>query len=154
MGFSLAEILYLPIHSKIPAGARLKAIATFDNTVNNPNNPNNPPIMVQNGPLTTDEMLMTYFIYSNYQTGDENILLDSSLLSTFINEVDLHKEELFLLYPNPSDHVLNIQSKGIDLRGLKINVRNSLGQLLLQNTWFTQGSTEQISIRSLPTEFI
>lgn len=135
---------------KIPAGARLKAIATFDNTINNPNNPNNPPIMVQNGPLTTDEMLMTYFIYSDYQPGDENILLDSSLLSTFINEADVRREEKFLLYPNPSKDVLNIQSKGIELKGSKIIIRNFLGQLLLQKELLFQDLFEQISIHDLP----
>lgn len=136
---------------KIPAGARLKAIASYDNTANNPFNPNSPPITVYSGPLTTNEMLLTYFIYSNYQAGDENILLDSSLLSTFINEMDIQREEKFLLYPNPSNDVLNIQSTGIDLRGSNINIRNNLGQLLYQKKLLFGESTEQISIQALPS---
>lgn len=135
---------------KIPAGARLKAIASFDNTVNNPNNPNSPPIMVQNGPLTTDEMLMTYFIYSDYQQGDENILLDSSLLSTLIHEADVRREEAFIIFPNPSNDLLNIQSKGYDLRRSTITIRNHLGQILLQNAFLFKESAEQVSIRTLP----
>jgi hypothetical protein len=74
---------------KITAGTTLHAWATYDNTVNNPNNPSNPPKLVVQGEATTDEMMLVYFAYMQYQPGDENIVLDSTLLSptgTFVPE--------------------------------------------------------------------
>lgn len=62
------------------AGTKLKAIATYDNTANNPNNPNSPPKRVQLGEATTDEMMLVYFTFLLYQNGDENIVIDSSAL--------------------------------------------------------------------------
>ncbi|MBK9636917.1 MAG: T9SS type A sorting domain-containing protein [Bacteroidetes bacterium] len=135
---------------KIPAGARLKAIASFDNTINNPYNPNNPPITEMNGPTTTDEMLMTYFIYANYQAGDENILLDSSLLATYLNDENVRDDSPFTLYPNPAVDVIHLQSKSIDLRNSKIIIRNNLGQNVYQDAQLSNESFESISIQTLP----
>lgn len=61
-------------------GTKLKAIATYDNTSDNPNNPNSPPKIVRLGEATTDEMLLVYFVFTLYQNGDENIVIDSSAL--------------------------------------------------------------------------
>ena len=69
-----------PVH--VPYGSTIKAYAMYDNTVNNPENPNNPPQDVWVGESTTDEMLVVYFAYLAYQFGDENIIIDSSLLAS------------------------------------------------------------------------
>jgi hypothetical protein len=63
---------------KIPIGAKIFGTAVFDNTVNNPNNPSNPPEDVSAGEATTDEMMSCRFWVTDYQLGDEDILLDSS----------------------------------------------------------------------------
>ncbi|OWY23393.1 hypothetical protein C7N43_03295 [Sphingobacteriales bacterium UPWRP_1] len=63
---------------KIPAGSVLKAEAVYDNTIANPHNPNNPPQPVSAGEATTDEMMLVFFTYLSYQTGDENIVLDTN----------------------------------------------------------------------------
>ena len=60
---------------KIPAGSRLEADITYDNTANNWRNPNSPPKAVSWGESTTAEMLLTYFNILPYQPGDENIVL-------------------------------------------------------------------------------
>jgi mono/diheme cytochrome c family protein len=67
---------------KIPVGTKLHAYATYDNTDNNPNNPSSPPQPVSVGEATTDEMMLVYFLYTGYQAGDENIILDSTLLTS------------------------------------------------------------------------
>ncbi len=67
---------------KVPAQSILHAYATYDNTVNNPFQPNDPPKLVVQGEATTDEMMLVYFAYLAYQPGDENIVLDSTLLTT------------------------------------------------------------------------
>lgn len=71
---------------KIPANSTLYGVATYNNTTNNPDNPSNPPQDVSSGEHTTDEMMITFVTYTNYQTGDENIILDSTLLNTHISQ--------------------------------------------------------------------
>lgn len=65
----------------IPYGSTLYGQATYDNTANNPDNPNDPPQNVSVGESTTDEMLVIYYAYLQYQLGDENIIIDSTLLA-------------------------------------------------------------------------
>lgn len=65
---------------KIPNGYTLRATAFFDNTTNNPHNPNNPPQDVTAGEATTDEMMMVFFSYLPYQTGDENLIIDKRII--------------------------------------------------------------------------
>ncbi|MEY2998927.1 MAG: hypothetical protein RLZZ02_736 [Bacteroidota bacterium] len=61
---------------KIPANSVLHGWATYDNTAFNPNNPNSPPQLVTVGEATTDEMMLFYFGYTAYQSGDENTVVD------------------------------------------------------------------------------
>lgn len=90
---------------KVPAQTVLHAYATYDNTFNNPYQPNDPPQLVTQGEATTDEMMLVYFAYTGYQFGDENIILDSTLLSS-----DLPRElssnealEQVKIWPNPAN---------------------------------------------------
>lgn len=69
---------------KIPALSTIHAYATYDNTVNNPFQPLSPPQDVVQGEATTDEMMLVYFAFLAYESGDENIILDSTLLSTAV----------------------------------------------------------------------
>lgn len=96
---------------KIPIGAKLHAYATYNNTVNNPFQPSFPPQNVWLGEATTDEMLLVYFTYMGYQTGDENILLDSSLLNT---NLPLVPETATLgslgVYPNPATNHITVDA--------------------------------------------
>lgn len=64
----------------LPKGSTFFGFATYDNTANNPHNPNHPPATVTVGEATTDEMMVVYFSYLIYQQGDENYVIDSSIL--------------------------------------------------------------------------
>jgi len=44
----------------LPAGTKVKLVATFDNSAENPNNPNNPPKNMRWGDKTTDEMCIAF----------------------------------------------------------------------------------------------
>jgi len=78
----------------------------YDNTTNNPDNPSNPPVTVFAGEQTTDEMMITFLAYTPYQAGDENIILDSTILANTINvELPLNTT---LLYPNPTNKILHV----------------------------------------------
>lgn len=65
-----------PSPIRFPAGSTFHGIARYNNTNTNPNNPNFPPQDVHVGEATTDEMLIFYFSYLAYQSGDENIVVD------------------------------------------------------------------------------
>ena len=67
---------------KIVAGSQIHALATYDNTSDNPLNPNNPPRNMTWGEKTTDEMLIVAMQYVSYQQGDENIALDTGASNT------------------------------------------------------------------------
>jgi hypothetical protein len=93
----------LPKIKKIPAGSTLKAEAFYDNTTANPENPNAPPKDVSAGESTTDEMMLVFFAFTDYQAGDENILIDSTKLAG-IPELQnyYHGQQLLDVCPNPA----------------------------------------------------
>ena len=69
-----------PVH--VPAGTLFKSEGEFDNTIWNPLNPNNPPEVVTYGSLTSDEMFLTYFIWADYEEGDEELVFGEVEVST------------------------------------------------------------------------
>lgn len=78
--FHWQDTYVFPNAVKVPSNSTIKAIATYDNTTNNPDNPSNPPQNVVAGEATTDEMMMVFFGYLPYQNGDENIIIDRRIL--------------------------------------------------------------------------
>jgi hypothetical protein len=86
----------------LPAGTTLRSESLYDNTSQNPFNPSNPPQAVFAGESTLDEMMMTYFMFVPYQSGDENLVLDSGVV-TSVAPVFRNKDEIgWTLCPNPS----------------------------------------------------
>jgi hypothetical protein len=67
---------------KIPARSEIVYEASYDNTENNFRNPNSPPKQMRWGENTSDEMFLCYTIGLPYQTGDENISLETALPQT------------------------------------------------------------------------
>lgn len=87
---------------KIPAFTTLYSEAIYDNTTANHHNPNNPPKEVKVGEATTDEMMLTYFLFALYAQGDENIIIDSAqALKTTPVHVIKSEERKIKLSPNP-----------------------------------------------------
>ena len=87
----------------------LWAEGKYNNTSSNPNNPNSPPLAVAKGEGTADEMMLVYFWYAAYQTGDENLVIDTSSLKNISNTVLLSKSNSSV-YPNPVKNVINFTS--------------------------------------------
>lgn len=97
---------------KLNAGTDLYSEAFYDNTSNNPFNPSNPPKLVTAGEETTDEMMLTFFIWSYYQPGDENKFIDPSTpvaLGGISSPTGYASQELFAPYPNPSAGLLYVK---------------------------------------------
>jgi hypothetical protein len=114
---------------KITAGSKVQSIVTYDNTINNPNQPSNPTKIVTVGEATTSEMMLTYFYYMLYQTGDEKILQDSSLLTAGFFKPSTHK---LSVYPNPVKDVLYT---GVDLQDASVQISDNLGRVVLEKTF-------------------
>lgn len=136
---------------KIPEGARIYGEALYDNTSNNPYNPNNPPITVKGGPYTTDEMLMTFMAYTAYQPGDEDILLDSSLIATGDENI-IYSENKMEVFPNPThNYALITTTLKSDHAVLKI--LNAMGMVVQQfpEVKISNGRfTKEINLSTLP----
>jgi hypothetical protein len=67
---------YFPKYVKVPKGSTIHAIATYDNTADNPVNPSMPPKASGWGGKTTDEMYLLAFSFVDYREGDENTSLN------------------------------------------------------------------------------
>lgn len=115
----------------IPAQSTLHAYATYDNTVNNPFQPNNPPQLVAQGEATTDEMMLVYFAYMAYQPGDENIVIDSSLLSTAVPFVpDQGVVASLNVFPNPASGQATLEYELLESSDVQVNIADLNGRVL------------------------
>lgn len=95
---------------KVPGGTTLYSKAFYDNTTGNPSNPSNPPITVNAGEATTDEMMLTFFVWAYYQNGDENIVIDPSTPVDLSVGDNLYKGQLlFEPMPNPATNELIVK---------------------------------------------
>jgi len=112
---------------KIPAGSMLLSEATYDNTSANHHNPNFPPKEVKVGEATTDEMMLTYFLFTLYQPGDETIIIDSSKALTSPVAEAIPSTRPVLIVPNP---VSNANSKLLFKTTLKENVSMNIYDLV------------------------
>lgn len=126
-----------------PGGTTLKSIGQYDNTVNNPHNPNFPPITVTDGALTTDEMFLCYFIYADYQPGDEDIIIDPGT-NTSVAEVNRNLQ--LKVYPNPASNFIQLDWEGNG--PALVEVYNSKGKRVLTTT---ANGNAPISIEVLPS---
>ncbi len=93
----------------VDPGSTLKASAVYNNTSSNPENPNSPPKTVNLGEATTDEMMLVYFSFTTYQSGDENLILDSTLLTTSINNPGIRVKKL-TVFPNPANKYFQFEN--------------------------------------------
>ncbi|MFN0274180.1 MAG: T9SS type A sorting domain-containing protein [Chitinophagales bacterium] len=138
----------------IPAGAKIKAVATYDNTSGNTENPNEPPITVYNGATTTDEMLMTYFIYTNYKAGDEDIILDSNYVEPVFDFIE-DEAGFFSVYPNPVTDALILKGNLLNETTATVRILNTSGHVLVNkmimvNDYFLN---EKIEMTNYPSGF-
>ena len=101
----------------IPAGSRIEAIATYDNTSDND---------MTWGELTTDEMFFCPIYYIPYEEGDENIYLGIDT-QTSISENITNNVEIF---PNPAKDEIILTHNFEDLKNLKAYLYDSKGRLI------------------------
>lgn len=116
---------------KIPFGTKLFVEATYDNTIFNPENPNNPPQTVTAGEATTDEMMLVYFGFvTPYESGDENIIVDTTTHgghwqdcdpSLIISTPEIEREiNEITVFPNPASTQVSLYSSLIEINAIDI----------------------------------
>jgi hypothetical protein len=146
MGYFVKQVI------KIPEGAQIFGTGVFDNTTNNPNNPSNPPVDVEAGESTFDEMMSCRFWKMDYEPGDENILLDSSVYTLSLYDSQLADMEI-QLYPNPAAQVIHFVTSLPDHQ-VEWSLRNQLGMIArsgVENNIPNGVYTKGIDISSLPS---
>ncbi len=95
--------------ARLKVNYKCRAEVTYDNTINNPQQPFSPPQDVTWGEKTTNEMLFLFATVAVYQTGDENIILDSTLLISNVPEVVAQDDHFAIA--NPVSDILDIRAK-------------------------------------------
>jgi len=135
---------------------KLYGFATYDNTSGNPDNPNSPPQTVSVGEATTDEMMLFYFTYTAYQSGDENMVIDTTSHKPHYLDCETHTVisgtdeqphlEGFTLYPNPAAGFITIEKR--TEAAARLRLLDFSGHLVLEEK--LSGSSEQISLLGLP----
>lgn len=142
---------------KIPSGTMLYSVATYDNTSTNYNNPNNPPQMVTAGESTFDEMMLSFFEFTIYFPGDENIVVDNSPLVS-VGTVDAllpSKNQSLILYPNPSTSKLIAEFTISVNENYSLEIKDEMGRMVKQlfsNRKMETGNYRfQYSIGDLPS---
>lgn len=134
------------------SGSTFWAEATYDNTTNNPDNPSNPPQDVSAGEHTTDEMMIGFFAYAQYQPGDENVVLDSSLVSG--NNSLLNNQFSVRMFPNPVAEQLNLEISLATAGFVSFQIYDMQGSLIsyAQFTTISEGKhNASIPVADLPT---
>ena len=144
----------LPTIKKIPFGTTLKGEAYYDNTTANTENPNSPPKDVSAGENTTDEMMLTYFAYTDYKPGDEKILIDSSKLGTPELLNYYHGQLLLDVCPNPAvnDLIVKCHLDEPDMGSIKLlDMQGRMVRQFADNTKINEGySAFTYSVNGLP----
>jgi len=120
---------YFPKYIKAEQDATIHAIASYDNTTNNPSNPSNPPVAVSWGDLTTDEMYFLPINFVDYETGDEDIYFGE----TTTPAIDVVLPDLKLnIFPNPAEDYCTIEFELDRGEAVDIELYDMAGQKIRQ----------------------
>lgn len=122
----------------LPIGSEIHALATYDNTSDNPYNPNNPPKFISWGEKTSDEMYYLPLIYMQYKPGDENLYFDDVAQNNEVGD-EFAKDKLYPLFPNPASTEVTVpftiaRTGKVSLAVYDINGRLCLTQFSQQLT--------------------
>lgn len=122
-------------------GSKVHAIATYDNTAENPNNPSNPPRTVSWGENTTDEMYYLPIAYVPYKDGDEEVIFAD--LTSPTDEIELDASQIKLISPNPGSGLVNVKfgvTYGEQLNVTITDINGAKVKSIRKNEFFNKGN--------------
>ena len=129
------------------AGTQIHALATYDNSANNPMNPNDPPAFVTWGEGTRDEMYFLPLTYVDYQAGDEDLTFTDDVLSDVEDQpFYTSANTIEVLFPNPAEEELNIVFSLAEKSQVSIDILDVNGRVvraIAQNQCIPQVSSWQ-----------
>lgn len=131
------QLLYsYPFMVKLPQGSMVHAVSSYDNTIYNPNNPNNPPEEIHYGESSTDEMCKFLLNMLEYMPGDEDLVLDSSEVSTEAAPVSgfVKTPQFFDCAPNPAQTFTMASVYLPEAGQITMQIHSSKGQLISEET--------------------
>lgn len=138
----------------IEAGSEIHAIATYDNTADNPLNPNNPPAWVSWGEGTSDEMFYLPFFFVSYQEGDEDVVFDETTDTQEPEDLHYPTDRFYPIYPNPAGDEATVGfrlTKGAKVALNILDVNGQLVRTVLAPTFYLPGDHKYtISTANLP----
>lgn len=147
--FEHQEYYYYKNLVKLSPSFILHSEHTYDNTSLNHHNPYSPPRLIRAGFNTDDEMLYDGFQFVRYQTGDENINIDSILKNDPLIVLGIPEETTkprvtSVVTPNPvqNNGTIVIHYKGIDIENSSFRVYNQQGQNVELNYRFEEGNIQ------------
>ncbi len=111
----------------IPAGYTVHAIASYDNTLNNPFNPSDPPQWSYWGEGTEDEMYLVYLSLIPYEEGDENTVLS---LNENLDGIRPIENRIYSVFPNPADEQCKVAFSLATAEAVSLEVFNLTGKLV------------------------
>ena len=123
LSYNYPQLIHLPQNST------LRAEAFYDNTSANPFNPNSPPQLVMAGEETGDEMMIVFFAYTYYLTGDEDIVVQP-IVST---EEQHFVQQQFNILPNPNNGTFNLQTFNQRFDKAVITVTDISGKIVYES---------------------
>jgi len=133
------------------AGSKIHAIATYDNTSENPQNPSFPPQTVTWGERTQDEMYYLPIFFVDYKEGDEDIVFMDDVNTSTKNVLN-NKVTSFIhpIFPNPVKETVNLSFNMGTGGACKISVQDLNGKEIkvLRNQEFFQMGGQQIQFDS------
>ena len=118
---------------KLEKGTVMYCNVTYDNTERNFRNPNRPLKNVAWGESAKDEMLLFYFAYVDYKTGDENIEIDGNI--NYLNALNYPNKKIQIDYSIADNSVVNLSlfdDKGKALKQIINNEQLLAGKHLLE----------------------
>lgn len=147
--FEHQEYYYYKNLVKLSPSFILHSEHTYDNTSLNHHNPYSPPRLIRAGFNTDDEMLYDGFQFVRYQTGDENINIDSILKNDPLIVLGIPEETTkprvtSVVTPNPvqNNGTIVIHYKGINIENSSFRVYNQQGQNVELNYRFEEGNIQ------------
>ncbi len=117
---------------RIPRGSTLFYEASYDNTTNNPHNPNSPPKLVTWGEGTEDEMLLCYFHWLPYRSGDEAIDMETAIPTHVDADTDVDASSTLRVWPNPSSSVAQVVVERTSRAPISFAVIDATGAIVMQ----------------------
>lgn len=120
---------------KIGVNHKIIGETEYDNRSTNSSNPNSPPQTITYGENTTDEMMQTYFAFTPYYPGDENIVIDNSPIVGLPEEQKdiVSTLQVYEPFPNPVKNDMTLRYFSPTTEKASMEIVDSNGKLVFSN---------------------